>query len=146
MGWRSSFFARKVLGLKAVRREYFCPEKAEDWRLELNHSSDVGWGLSVFAIPDDGPGVIAFGKTLARDITDQAVVVVGWCRQIEQALQEDMDRSCFEQIFAADHMGDALCRVIDDNREVVCSSHIAAGQNHVSDVHCKVGGVDRVAA
>ncbi len=53
-------------------------------------------------------------------------------RQPEQHLQQAMHAGCLEQIAAARDVGDALARIVDDDREVIAGRYILAQDHRVT--------------
>ncbi len=66
-------------------------------------------------------------------VADQAVVMVDRGRQVEETLQDHVDFRRLEQVFATDHMGDALGCVVEHNREVVRAGKITPRQDDIAN-------------
>ena len=113
---------------------------------EANPAADVGGGGTVRAQGGDGAGVVAFGQPRAGVVADQAVVMVGGGRQVQQGLQQDVDHRGVKEILAADHVGDTLRGIIHNHREVVGARKIAARQDDVADLAGKIAVVGGDAA
>ena len=66
-------------------------------------------------------------------VADQPVVVPDRHRQVEQRLQQAVERRRLPEVGAADDVGDALGGVVDDHREVVGGADVLAAEHHVAD-------------
>ena len=69
------------------------------------------------------------------------MVVVSRRRQIEQFLQQPMNRRRPKHIVAADHIADPLQRVVDNHGKMVTRWCVLAGQNHIAP-NGRIGGHD----
>ncbi len=65
-----------------------------------------------------------------------AMVVIDRLGQAEQLLQQPMDAGCPEQILAADHVSDALQRIVDHDGEMIAGRQLLSRHNDVSPSFC----------
>ena len=77
-------------------------------------------------------GLRRFRKLAAVGVEDQPVVVIDRRRQIEQRLQHAVHAGRPEQVLAAHHMGDALHRVVEHDREMIAGRRLLAADDHVA--------------
>jgi len=140
---------------------YFAPEAAKNsppediwatgkglgFSLEADHVADVLRGGPFGAVFRDGAGVVAFGKAFAIAVADQAVVMVDGGGQAEEMLQDDLHGGEVEEVFAPDHMGNALVMIIKGRGQEIGHDILAlAGQDDVADLTQRGGAVDVVRA
>ena len=64
----------------------------------------------------------------------QRQVQIARRRQAEQALQMHLPRRVVGEILAANDIGDALCRVVDHDRELICREPVGALEYEVADL------------
>lgn len=79
-----------------------------------------------------------FAEFFSRGVGRDRDVEIRRRWNVQAALQVDLARSRVEQIGPADHMGNALFRVIDDHRKLVGKDAVCAGEDEVSDLTFKV--------
>ena len=60
------------------------------------------------------------------------MVAVCWRGQAQQGLQQALDVGCFEEVLAADHVGDPLARVIDHDGQVIAHPQVLAGDDDIA--------------
>ena len=67
-----------------------------------------------------------FAELLAIFVYDHRHVAISWCRISEQLLKMYLAWRGIEQIGPADHIGNALIRVIDHNRKLVSEDAVGS--------------------
>ena len=77
--------------------------------------------------------LIALGEFVPVLVQDQAVMGIGRRGKIQQRLQQPLDMSGGQQIFAARHQIDALERIIHHHRQMIGGRHVLARQHHVAE-------------
>ena len=74
---------------------------------------------AILSVGPDRTGVVALCEPFAVLVADQPVVVVDWRGEAQEALEEDVDLGGIIEVFAPDHVGDALGGIVDDHGEVI---------------------------
>lgn len=74
-----------------------------------------------------------FGEFFTRGIGHDGQVRIPWCRQSEALLQPDLARRGLEQVDAADDLGDALCRIVDDDSQLIGKLPVGAQEYEVAN-------------
>jgi hypothetical protein len=82
----------------------------------------------------DGEAVAALGEARARVGVDEGDVDPVWAGEIEGLLEEGLGTAAGEEVGPAQDLGDALVRVVQDDREVVGHLAVAAGDGEVAEV------------
>lgn len=104
----------------------------------LGEGKNFGGGEFFLAEGLDGEGGMPFGEAFSRFIDHEWVMKVFRFGKIEEGLEEAVDVSGGEEVFATGDVGDLLGGVVDHHREVVGCAEVFAGEDDITEE----GGVD----
>ena len=118
----------------AGRLHHTCPSPRSGRDTVRPQMRDQGpRGPSRIPVARDRPRVVTLGETFALPVADEVVVQIRRGGQVEEVLEDHVDRRRLGQIRAARDEGDALRRVVQRHGEVVGGGEVAARDDHVTD-------------
>ncbi len=98
----------------------------------VRHSSRAGWRASTAAAPVDLDSLIPFASMASGKC---AYIGSG---QTQCSLQGDLARSAAEEVGTAHDVRDALSRIVDDDRQLICEQAVAAADDEVTRIAGKI--------
>lgn len=96
--------------------------------------ADVGRGSSGLSVGPDRHRIVALRQSVTGLVSQQSVMQVGRHFKSEKVLEQNVDQCCFEKVFAAHDVSDALERVVDHDGQVIGRAKVSSGKDHVSDI------------
>ncbi len=96
---------------------------------EVEDEPQVRTGIGIH-----GLGVSLFAELLMRPICKNGNVRISRSAQSEQPEQQQLTRCIVEQIGAANDLSDLLCRVVDNNRELIGNDAIAPRDDEIANL------------